>query len=469
MAIKFLAVVFFFTLTVIYPIHKTFGGDEDFTQGNNSTGNDTATTELYHQQQVSFSSSPDIYMSEDPKSQADGLPTNYLWIYVVFVYFFTAIALYLIVTETKRIIRVRQRFLGTQSSVTDRTIRLSGIPSSLQSEQKIKQTIEDLEIGKVDSVMLCRDWRELDDLLVERMGLLRRLEESWTVHLGYRRVERNLESLPIAQPSPPGPAVEPDNDHEYSRLLADDRNEQSHITPYARDRPMTRIWFGFLNLQSRKIDAIDYYEEKLRKLDDRIRAARKKDYKPTPLAFITLDSPAACVSDGIVLGFRSLTKILQQMAVQAIMDPKPMQLLANLAPAPADVVWRNTYLPRSNRMLRSWSITAIIVVLTVFWSVLLVPLAALLNLESIHKVLPELADALKSRPITKSLVQTGLPTLLISLLNVLVPYLYNCRFSKHPTLKATLTICRACESSGNDFSGRCRAFRYTKEFLLHFL
>ena len=57
--------------------------------------------------------------------------------------------------------------------------------------------MEDLEIGKVESVMLCKDWRELDNLIDERMNVLRKLEEAWTVHLGYRREERNLESLPI--------------------------------------------------------------------------------------------------------------------------------------------------------------------------------------------------------------------------------------------------------------------------------
>ena len=121
-----------------------------------------------------------------------------------------------------------------------------------------------------------------------------------------------------------------------------------------------------------------------------------------------------------------ITNIFKQMAVQAVMDPEPVQLVANLAPAPVDVVWQNTYLSRTNRMTRAWSITLVIILLTVFWSLLLVPLAGLLNLQSICKVWPQLAISLDSHLISKSLVQTGLPTLLISLLNVLVPYLYNC-------------------------------------------
>lgn len=111
------------------------------------------------------------------------------------------------------------------------------------------------------------------------------------------------------------------------------------------------------------------------------------------------------------------------------MDPQPMVLLATLAPAPSDVVWPNTYLSRSNRMMRAWVITFIILVLSVFWALLLAPIAGLISISSIRAVWPQLADALESHPIGKTLVSTGLPTLLVSLLNVAVPYLYYCKHS----------------------------------------
>ena len=144
------------------------------------------------------------------------------------------------------------------------------------------------------------------------------------------------------------------------------------------------------------------------------------------------------------------------MAVQATMDPEPMKLLANVAPAPSDVVWQNTYLSRSSRMIRSWSITLVIAILTIFWSLLLVPLAGLLSLENIGKVWPQLADALSSHDISRSLVQQGLPTLLISLLGVAVPYLYYCTFSSTRAYEGTLTTFRAIDASRHDFARRCR-------------
>ena len=117
------------------------------------------------------------------------------------------------------------------------------------------------------------------------------------------------------------------------------------------------------------------------------------------------------------------------MVVQARVDPEPMVLLSNLAPAPSDVVWPNTYLSRSSRMTRSWLITLLILVLSVFWALLLTPIAGLISIESIRAVWPQLADALESHPISKTLVSTGLPTLLVSLLNLAVPYLYYCKHS----------------------------------------
>lgn len=114
------------------------------------------------------------------------------------------------------------------------------------------------------------------------------------------------------------------------------------------------------------------------------------------------------------------------MAVQAVLDPSPMQLIAKPAPAPNDVVWANTYQSRSQRVIRGWAITVAITILTVFWSLLLVPVAGVLQPSSIKQVWPQLAEAIESNKLVKSLVTTQLPTLLSTLLFVAVPYLYDC-------------------------------------------
>ncbi|EME80277.1 uncharacterized protein MYCFIDRAFT_30854 [Pseudocercospora fijiensis CIRAD86] len=387
MAMKFLLTTLLFSLVVIKPVHDAYPDDDD---------DDDDDDDKHHKKNG----------TDTDMAGKINLETDYLWMYVVFAYLFSAILIYLMISETRRIIEVRQEFLGTQTTVTDRTIRLSGIPKDLQDEDKIKEFIESLDIGKVERVVLCRNWKELDKATNRRMDILRRLEEAYTVHMGHRRIERNRETLPIAQPSPPEPngVASSEEASQADNLLGGDGDL---IRPYAKARPMATIRYGWLKLKSKKVDAIDYYEELLRQANEQIRELRAKEFQPTPLAFVTMDSVAAC-----------------QMAIQAVLDPSPLQLIANQSPEPADVIWENTYLSRRNRVIRNWTITTIIVFLTVFWSAILVPVAAVLNVETIGKVFPGLADVLEDHKNIRSLISTQLPTLISSLLIVLVPYLY---------------------------------------------
>ncbi|KAF1987675.1 DUF221-domain-containing protein [Aulographum hederae CBS 113979] len=399
MAIKVLLLLLVCAFVVIKPVHDQYAPKPH--KHTNGTDDDVLSIggAARHWSPLDYESSGDKDKDDEYFSK------DYLWMYLIFTYVFTGVVIYFLVAETRRIIEIRQEYLGSQSTITDRTIRLSGIPPELRSEEKIQEVIETFEIGKVESVTLCRNWKELDDLMVQRMTTLRRLEEVWTVHLGRRRVERSLETLPIAQPLPPGPVL--DGDDNEDNLLLGYSNGGGHVRPYSRNRPTTRIWHGRFKLKYTIVDAIDYFEEKLRRLDDQIRQVRKKTFEPTALAFVTMDSVATC-----------------QMAIQAVLDPSPLQLQARISPAPADVVWPNTYSPRTRRMLQAWAITAVIAGLTVIWSIILVPIAGILDLGKIYKVWPQLAEFLNSSGIGSSLVQTQFTTLIISLLNVLVPYLY---------------------------------------------
>ncbi|KAH7077039.1 hypothetical protein FB567DRAFT_140307 [Paraphoma chrysanthemicola] len=395
MAIKFLLVTLFFALAVIKPVHDTHK------EGKKLPIPDDGNHDEHLEARGTFTALAAEYEYY----------TDYLWMYLVFVYLFTGLTMYLIVSETRKIIDIRQEYLGSQTTITDRTIRLSGIPLELRSEDRIKDFIEDLEIGKVESVTLCRNWKELDTKVLERQSVLRKLEEAWTVHLGSHRVERSMETLPVVQPTPEHPALpnhEDDNDDEASSLIRHVDRDPDYVIPYAKPRPTTKIRYGRFKLRYKIVDAIDYYEEKLRRIDDEVRTLRKKDFVPTPLAFVTMDSVASA-----------------QMAIQAVLDPSPLQLLANNSPAPSDVVWSNTYLSRNQRLVRSWSITFVIGVLSIFWTSLLVPIAGALNICSIHEIFPGLAEALQRHEILKSLVNTQLPTLALTLLNVVVPFLYD--------------------------------------------
>lgn len=394
MAIKFLAIASVLAATVLTPVHSRFGDDE------------LVKPKEFAPRLLDFQNPKTIIFTSKTKPQHDDDGHAYLWIHLIFVYIFSGLFFYLLYTHTLRVIRVRQDYLGHQCTITDRTIRVSGIPPDMRSEEAIKRHVEEMGIGTVDSVTIIRDWKVLDNMMQQRDVVIRRLEEAWTVYLSRKRIQRSLETLPIVQPDPPSPRIATDSDTE---ALLDGHGE----VLYNRKRPqltIRRFYFayGTPRLSSKKVDAIDHYTMKLEDLDAKIEEARKQEFRALPIAFVTLNSVAAA-----------------QMAVQAVLDPKPAAFVARPAPAPSNIIWRNTYMPRYQRMLRSWSISIFIFVLTVVWLIPVGILAGMLNIKSIRKVWPQLADFLQRSTLAESLISNFLPTAILTLLNVAVPYLYD--------------------------------------------
>ena len=214
------------------------------------------------------------------------LDDTYLWAYLIFVYIFTGLAVYLLLDRSKRVLAVRQRYLGSRVTVTDRTVKISGVPKPLRSEAALKEYMEDLGIGKVDSVTMCCNWAELDHLMEQRRVLVRRLEEAYTIFNKRWRAGKALGGLPVAQPEP---EPEQARDEEGEPLL----NGGAQCPD--KDRPKIKIRYGYLKLRSKMVDAIDHYTVRLEVLDAKILEARQKEYEPTPVAFVTMESVASAV------------------------------------------------------------------------------------------------------------------------------------------------------------------------------
>ncbi|KAI2640338.1 DUF221-domain-containing protein [Hypomontagnella submonticulosa] len=404
MSLRLFTAMLFFAVVVLWPIHKTFDADPADPPGG-SPGNDSLYMGFAQSRPLRYPMNLD-YMLADPDPEDKSM--TYLSSYLVFTWFFTLLTLYFVNSETTKVVKIRQDYLGTQSTITDRTFRLTGIPGDIRSEEKIKQFVENLEIGHVRSVTLCRNWAEIDALMAERRVVLRKLEEAWSVYLARDIAAESVYNSQQRQGGDDtlqGSGNGDEESQENRRLLAGD-GLRHLITE--RERPKVRLRFGFLKMRSKKTDALDYYEEKLRRIDEKIRNARRKEYAPMDTAFVTMDSIAAC-----------------QMAVQATIDPRPGQLLSKPAPAPSDVIWKNTYTPSYKRRLQSWAVTIFITFLSILWFFPVAGLAQLLSICNIKKVAPAIARTLLDHDITRAFVQTGLPTLVVSLLNVLVPYLYD--------------------------------------------
>ncbi|KAK9467666.1 hypothetical protein V1512DRAFT_275630 [Lipomyces arxii] len=407
MAIKLLCVCTFFAVTVISPIRLHYTGlyDSDPTPG----GDDNAGTSGFnpiHLIRNPFKS-PDDALAPDPEEY-----DTYLWCYVAFAYIFTSLTAYFLLRQTHHIVRVRQSYLGNQSSITDRTIRLSGVPVELRTEEALKDHIESLGIGQVRSITICKQWKELDKLVDQRRNMLYKVERAWTEYLGGDGVKRSARATSRISSAPQTPPIPLSTDDSLLPLLEDGAppsipNIINDTHSLGRRRPLIRVGF-FRCFGGKLVDKIDYYTAKLEKLDETVKFARHKEYKATPVAFVTMDSVASA-----------------QMAAQAVLDPQAYRLIAHNAPAPHDVIWRNLYKSRFERLFRTWIITSMIVIATIVLVFPVGSLASFLTKESIAQFWPALSRALEKSETLSALITGFLPTLLFTLLNVLIPFLYN--------------------------------------------
>ena len=260
----FLAVSAFIGLTVVTPIQSHF--DPDGGWGN--------FTDFHMAKEVE---------DDDKSNKADHA---YLWAYLVFTYIFTALLSFFLVRQSSVVSKRRQEYLGHQSSVADRTIKISGIPHDLRSEEKLQGFVEKLRIGDVSAVTICRDWREIDQLAEKRAATLRKLEEAYVVYEG-GRVERDLQTLPVVQPTP--------DDMERPASMTSGESQpliNGHRNPIRR-RPKMKV--GRFGLVGKEVDAINFYTAKLQHLDETILTARQKEYPATPMAFVTFDKVSGAV------------------------------------------------------------------------------------------------------------------------------------------------------------------------------
>ncbi|CDR41913.1 CYFA0S08e01486g1_1 [Cyberlindnera fabianii] len=339
------------------------------------------------------------------------------WMYTLFAYVFTWLCFYFLWRQTETVVSVRQKYLGQQNSITDRTILLEGLPeefnprdytdnSSTDSltvlpegtsthtptkfdEDRLKRYIEELGIGKVSDIYIASDWKELRSLFKERQQVLRNLEVAYS-----RYMPLNVE-------------VYTSGNLEPSVTPSTQRNNRSEDEPLlgGKKRPTTKL--GFLGLFGEEVDSIDHYSDQLVQIDHKIRKARaENNFKPARAAFVTMDSVASA-----------------QMAAQTVLDPHVYRLIARLAPAPHDVRWENLYLSRRNKFLRANIISIIIGFSTVGLIFPVIYLSTFINLKTIQKFWPALGDII-AKSDTLTLLIGLIPPYLYTLLNVSVPYFY---------------------------------------------
>lgn len=370
MGIKVFLLLLILAIFILSPIRYYFTGNYD---------KDSIPWHLESHLQAIFGSKPPL--DED-------FP-RYLWVYPVFTYMFSIIAYVKLFHYTKVIIRTRQKYLASQNSITDRTIKLEGIPKKLIKRNDptvLKNFIEDLGIGRVVDVKLNYDWTPLEKLFEKRSNLISQLE----------RLYSQLFDLKI----------DLYNENKVPRVIPIDAQDML-VSP----KP-SRVWI------KNKIDTLSL---ELAELDSQIRAIQRKfdsrlstfpvddesGIKLLPSAFITMDSVASA-----------------QMAAQTVLDPRVYKLLVTLAPAAKDINWNNLKLRYYEKVTKSYMITSIIILSYSVIFFLVTSLSSLLDIKTITKFWPALGHLIAQSKWLSTFVTGILPPLLFLIMNVSFPYLY---------------------------------------------
>ena len=450
MCIRALAVCVFCAVTVISPVRYFFTGRMDFPDPGDD---ETAKSGRFPARFVLLIVRFPRYLRQPNPDEFE----SFLWMYTVFTYVFTFVLLFFLYRQTLKIIAMRQQYLGRQCLITDRTIKILGIPPILREDEALRRHINALGVGEVASVCIVKEWTVLGTLFKKRRRVLKRLESAWveyfhknnihtltdlsnqrlrpsvgdTFHLqNDARGHAGNGSVYRDSPSPLPPEISAANSVSGSNLGGNPANSSGSaqasiidtILDHLEDasphgslsnslmaddlhRPMIKT--GLFGLFGPKIDAITYYNNQLETIDNEISRTRKREFAPSSTAFITMNSVAQA-----------------QMLAQAVLDPKINHLITSLAPSPHDILWENLCLTRKERNGRIIAVMLFIGVVSVLLVLPVRFLSNFLNIKSISRVAPQLADFLEKHTWAGYLITGILPPYVFTIFNIIMPYFY---------------------------------------------
>lgn len=456
MCIISLSTLLLFAVFVISPLRYHFTGRVDLPDDGDD-GDHQNGSSYVRAGYTSYTTSLD---KVDPDDPVDNTFESFLWMYTAFTYVFTFIITTFLFRQTEFIISIRQRYLGKQNSITDRTIKLQGIPPMLRDEEDLKRHINTLGIGEVDSVVIVKEWNSLNQLFKERKKILRKLEVYWVGYFNENGLRNKSDVLSSSLRPNVGDSF---NLNQRSLLYADEDartpgNNENRNSPRYHDeeavanrgnsspnisssvsrrssiidqisdhienefpddssghlpllndelfkRPKRKT--GLFGLFGPKTDAINYYTKRLEEIDGEIKISRKREYPASSSAFVTMNSVSQA-----------------QMIAQAVLDPEINHLITKLAPAPHDIIWENLCLSRRERNTRIFLVTLFIGLLSVLLIYPVRYLTNFLNVKSISKVWPQLGEFLSKNKFAENLVTGFLPPYIFTIFNIVMPYLY---------------------------------------------
>jgi hypothetical protein len=209
--------------------------------------------------------------------------SGYLNILLLFTWIFSLLAYSFLIAFYRNYIQLKLQhdefaLNGTKQNTTDmRSIMIFGVPRDLRNEMELAKYFEGLHIGKIDTVVVCRNWTRLQKAVSKRSYYLKQLEYL-TAKFGNQQQSNN-------------PFIVNGSDAEI--MVSEIKTRFRELN--ALDRPCHR--HGPLGMLGKVVDSVDFYCKEFERCDKMVKILRKdpENSEATSVAFVTFENAASAV------------------------------------------------------------------------------------------------------------------------------------------------------------------------------
>ncbi|CAG8639499.1 14330_t:CDS:2, partial [Acaulospora morrowiae] len=342
-----------------------------------------------------------------------------LWAHTICTYLVSLSWMYLLYKNYCDYIDMfRQHLLNRVKNdpITARTVMVSRIPPELRTEEKLREFVEKLGLGPVESTRMVRHIGKLDRKIKRREEVLLALEKAH-IQLAkkcetkeHQRIQSIVEWLDVRKRKRTnniGKQVSSDQDNFTTRNAT-----VTTASTFTNEDIMEQEdgYVGFMG-SGKSVLSIDHFIKKFNYLNRRIAELRSLPINATPYK---------ATSTGFVT-FRD--HISAQLCAQSIMYSKPHTCTTKMAPEPRDLLWDNLFMRFREKMIRTVIVNICVWALTLFWLFPIVAFLTLTSIDSLSRRIQFLGPFLEAAPIIRTLLQNVLPTVLVSFFMAILPWI----------------------------------------------
>ncbi|KAG0320232.1 hypothetical protein BGZ99_004655 [Dissophora globulifera] len=295
---------------------------------------------------------------------------TWYWAHVACVWFFSLVLYFAMHHGYRTFLKFKIRYYESetyQEEVSSRTIMLAGLPSSLQTDDKLFKFMDDMGLkDKPVQALVGRKVDKLPELMQKHKKMVKALEKV------------------------------------VAKYFADPNRLPSK-------RPTVSVG-GFCG---NKVDAIDYYSQQIEELSDQIERVRNQVSKSQPTNYGFVSYATIHAAHRVA---RELSSAITLRQRSKMLDPPELFL----SPAPKDIIWFNVANPKQLRKSRKFLVNLAFIVFSLLFFIPMGMLTTIAKLDRIVGLAPASKQYFETHPFVAGLLQSLLPVLIMDILLLIV-------------------------------------------------